>query len=304
MHTRALVVSISSCALLILCSLTGIGQQKVSVEGRFLDDSLRVGDEIFYALTARYPKEFQILFPDSTFSYAPFEFGKKRFFVTRTENGISFDSAVYHLTTFETDSVQRLRLPVFQINALDCTKYLANWDTVGMRLLVKVAPEKIGPDLPVRATIAYQKVSKQFNFPVILIAAAMSLLLAGVFWVVFGSRVKQYLWARQLRRRHLSFVSSFTSEIDFIRREFSPEKTETALAMWKKYMEGLNRKPYTRLTTRETFQVERDENMVKNLQVLDSAIYGTNTEVVGPLLNLRTIAEKRFDDKLKEVRNG
>ena len=298
------MMRIGACTLLILCTLAVIGQQKVSVEGRFLEDSMRVGDEIFYALTARYPKEFQIVFPDSAFTYTPFEFGKKRFFVTRTENGISFDSAVYHLTTFETDSVQRLRLPVFQVNTLDCTKYLTNWDTVGLRLLVKVAPEKIGPDLPVRATIAYQKVSKPFNFPLILIAASMSLLLAGVFWVVFGSRIKQYLWARRLRRRHLSFVSSFTAEIDFIRREFSPGKTEGALAMWKKYMEGLNRKPYTRLTTRETFQVERDENMIKNLRVLDSAIYGTNTEVIEPLQNLRTIAEKKFDDKLREVRNG
>lgn len=303
MLRRRFLMNSGCCILLMLCSLASLAQQKVSVEGRFLEDSLRVGDEIFYALSARYPKEFQVLFPDSSFNYAPFEFGKKRFFITRTENGISFDSAVYHLTTFETDSILRLRLPVFQVNALDCTRYHPNWDTVRMRLLVKVVPEKIGPDLPVRATIGYQRVPKQFNFPLVLIAASMTVLLAGVLWIVFGGRVRQYIKTKRLRRDHVNFINSYTTEVDSIKREFSSAKAEVAVTMWKKYMERLNRKPYTRLTTRETYQIEKDETMVKNLGKLDSAIYGSSSEVVEPLLNLRMIAEQRFNDKLKEVRD-
>lgn len=300
---RSLLAKTGCFVLLMLYSLQGFGQQKIRVQGKFLADSLRVGDEIFFALSARYPKEFQVIFPDSSFNYAPFEFGKKRFFVTETKNGISFDSAVYHLTTFETDSIQRLRLPVFQVNTLDCTRHVTSWDTVHMQLLVKVTPEKIGPNLPLRATIAYQDVAAKFNFPLVLVAASLTLLLAGVFWVVFGGRVRQYVATKRLQRNHLAFVNNFTTEIEGIRKEFSPAKAEAALAMWKRYMEGLNRKPYTRLTTRETYQIEKDQTMLANLRVLDAAIYGTHTEAVEPLIKLKTIADNRFGDKLKEVRN-
>lgn len=304
MRTRGVFIRINCCFLMVWSALTVAGQEKLQVRGQFQEDSMRVGDEIFYSLTARYPKDMQVVFPDSSFNYAPFEFGRKRIFITRTENGISFDSAVYHLTTFETDSLIRLRLPVYQVNALDCTKYLANWDTVRMQLLVKAAPEFIGPDLPVRASIAYQEVPKPFNTPLLLIGITMTVLLAGVLWVVFGARVRQYITTKRLRRAHQSFLNAYTAQVDQIKKAFSAEKTEAALAMWKKYMEGLNRRPYTRLTTRETLLEERDEYMVNNLQKLDAAIYGTNSDVVDPLLNLRTIAEKRFDEKIREVRNG
>src|SRR5690348_12171602 len=75
--------------------------QTVTVKAGFAADSTRVGENVFFYLTARYPKTQQIVFPDSSFAYSPFELLKKDYFPTRTNDSTSYDSAVYSLRTFE-----------------------------------------------------------------------------------------------------------------------------------------------------------------------------------------------------------
>ena len=85
---------------------------------------------------------------------------------------------------------------------------------------------------------------------------------------------------------------------------FSPTHTEHALAHWKKYMEQLESMPYTKLTSRETTQLENNEGLGRNLHSIDGAIYGHNTTVLEPLENLRQYADRRFAKKLEEVKHG
>src|SRR5882757_4821289 len=70
---------------------------KINVQAKFSGDSVKIGKPIEFYLSARYPENLNILFPDSTFSFAPFELQKKIYFPTETKNGISRDSVVYHL---------------------------------------------------------------------------------------------------------------------------------------------------------------------------------------------------------------
>src|SRR5690242_16983348 len=97
-------------ALLVLfnLALSIANAQDVKVMGGFIADSLKVGEETAFYLSARYRSNLNALFPDSTFGFIPFEYQRKEYFPTQTENGISFDSAVYYLTTFEVDRVQYL----------------------------------------------------------------------------------------------------------------------------------------------------------------------------------------------------
>jgi len=81
-----------------------------------------------------------ILFPDSTFSFAPFELQKKIYFPTSTKNGISRDSVIYYLATYEVDSIQTLKLPVYVVNPMDCTAVFSNTDSVFFQNLVKAIP--------------------------------------------------------------------------------------------------------------------------------------------------------------------
>jgi hypothetical protein len=89
-----------------------------------------------------------------------------------------------------------------------------------------------------------------------------------------------------------------------LRKEFSPEVTESAVYTWKKYMEGLDARPYTKLTTTETVRLYGDEMLGQNLRLVDRAIYGHDSSGLPALEHLRGIADARFKTKLKEVMHG
>jgi hypothetical protein len=289
---------------LALSNALVLSGQDIKVSGGFLSDSLRVGDEIFFYLSARSAKDTQIIFPDSTYNYSPFEFKKKRYFISQTNNGISKDSAVYHLSTFEVDSIQMLRIPVYQVNALDCTRFFSKWDTVKLQLQVRKLPDQISADLPVRATIAYQPVPSRFNYPLIIIGVVLLLLLGAILWFSFGEQLNRYFRIRRMKKNHKEFMLAFNEKISELSKHFSREETEAAVALWKKYMERINRLPYTRLTTSELQAAGKDEPVIKTLKTIDSVIYGYNEKINESLAELKRHADERFKTLVNEEANG
>ena len=61
------VIKYSVVLLIWLSCITLSGAQDITVRGGFFLDSLRVGDETGYYLSATYPSSLNIIFPDSTF---------------------------------------------------------------------------------------------------------------------------------------------------------------------------------------------------------------------------------------------
>src|SRR5687768_12536023 len=99
--------------LFFLGQATTADAQDIKVSGGFLKDSVQIGEPVAYFLSATYPQSLTVLFPDSTFSFKPFEYNRKRLSPTHTVGGVSHDSVVYYLSTFEVDKIQYLNLPVF-----------------------------------------------------------------------------------------------------------------------------------------------------------------------------------------------
>jgi hypothetical protein len=290
--------------LVVLLSLSVAYSQQVIVRGGFISDSIRVGDEISFYLTARYQRSQQIVFPDSAHFYQPFEFSSKLYFATRTKDSLSYDSAVYKLRTFEVDQDQTLRLPVFLVNALDCTRVFSNRDTIRIRQLVRELPDSISSDLPLKATVDYMQVSRQINYPLIIIAVSFVFLFGAVGWIALAPAARKLNKKRKLKRLHNNFIAEFDSHLISLTRSSSPAETEIAIALWKKYMEDLSRKPYTKLTTKETALLEKDELLQKNLRAVDRAVYGHGQSVVQPLESLKSYAELRFQNILANLDDG
>jgi hypothetical protein len=285
--------------------LTSGRAQDVHVNGGFLADSLGIGEEGGYYLTARYPSKLNILFPDSTFNFAPFEYGRKVYFQTRTTNGQSYDSAIYYLSTFEINKIQTLSLPVFQFNDLDTLSYASPRDSIRLIELVKNLPDTLAvQNLPLKTDTAYQLVPILFNYPILLIVMGALLILALIGWVVFGKRIRKHYRIKRMEKSYQKFAGAFTQQTDQIRQSFSAGRTEHALVEWKRYMELLEARPYTKLTTRETMRMENNENLGANLHTIDRAIYGHDTSVIEPLESLKAFAHQRFSKKLEEVKHG
>jgi len=291
--------------ILFVCGLSSVHAQDVVVRGGFFKDSLRVGDQTGFYLSAEYPTNLNVLFPDSTFDFTPFEFESKKYFPTKTTSGKSYDSVIYYVSTFEVDHVQALSLPVFQLNRMDCTVYQTPRDTILLTELVKDLPDTVTvKNLPLKVNVAYEEVPYTFNYLLAGIIGAVVLIIALVAWLIFGKRIRKHYRLRRMQKAHEKFLEIFNHQMDSVRSAFSSVTTESALSQWKKYMEQLEARPYTKLTTKETMQMENNESLGKNLHTVDAAIYGHDTSVVESLESLRNFADRRFVQKLEELRHG
>jgi hypothetical protein len=291
--------------LLLLCPAAGLAQDSTRVKGYFLPDSAAVGESVPYVLTARYPKTKQVLFPDSLYAFTPFEIAGKRFFPTRTHGDTSYDSVVYLLTTFEIDSIQQLRLPVFVVQEKDCLTVFPPLDHIFLRHHVATVPDSVSVEnLPLKANTAYQNVKRLLNYPVALIGAGVLLLVVVIGWLLFGKRIRTYFALKRLNRAYQEFVARFNAALDRLNAQFSERTAEETLVIWKNYMENLEKYPYMKLTSREIVRLAEDSKLEQALKSVDRSIYGGLTSSLEPFRFLQTYSQQRFQKKEEEVKNG
>ncbi len=291
--------------LMFMSSLCSLVAQDVTVRSGFLLDSLKIGDQTGFYLAAEYPSSLNIIFPDSTYNFSPFEYERKRYFPTQTKQGESYDSVVYYLSTFEVNRVQTLSLPVFQLNPQDCTRFTSRPDTILLMELVKNLPDTLtAQNLPLKVNTIYENVTYLFNYPVLIISIVVLLVGAVIVWFVFGKKIMRHFKLKRMLKAHQKFLDTYSAQMDVVKTAFSSVTTENTLSLWKKYMENLESRPYTKLTTRETIQLENNDFLGRNLHAVDGAIYGHNTAVIESLENLKQIADQRFSKKLEEIKHG
>jgi hypothetical protein len=284
----------------LLCS-AAFGQ--TTVKGYFLKDSIKIGETVPYVLTARYPKELSVLFPDSSYSFTPFEIESKKYFTTRTENNLSYDSVVYSLSSFELDSVQRLALPVFVAHQKDCTAVSAQPDSIFLQFTVTEIPDSLSTDkLPLKTNTAYLDVPWLLNYPVLLIISAAVLVVAAGVWMVFRKKIKRYFKVKRLTRSHVTFLEKFGVLINGT--DFTYTTAEKAVALWKNYLENLVDRPIAKFTSKEIIKLQKDDQLKLTLYAVDRMVYGGSPLTVEPYTQLREYSEKLFKKKLEEVNHG
>ena len=279
--------------------------QEVKVRGGFFADSVGIGEPVKFYLTATYPSKLNLLFPDSAYQFSPFEFESKKYFPTHTNEGISYDSVIYSISTFEIDKIQSLSLPVYVVSQTDSVEFESTADSIRLVELVGIIPDSIPVErLPLRANTTYHEVPTDFNYIILGIVVAAVLVVALIVFLVFGKRIRKHYQIKRLTKYHTQFQETYKIQVDQIRTSFSAPVSETALGVWKKYMEQLLSKPYTKLTTREMLHLEKDEKLATNLHTIDKAIYGHDTEVVESFESLRDYAANKFVKRLEEIKHG
>ena len=293
---------------LLLCLLATAIQgfsQDIKITSGFLKDSIKIGEPTGFYLTAKYPSELTILFPDSTFDFTPFEYESKQYFPTRTNQSESVDSVVYYLSTFEIDSILYLSLPVYQVNDQDCTVVNSSNERIYLTLLVSAVPDSVSAEqLPLKTNTSYVPVFLQFNYPfaAIILGALVIIVLIVVF--VFGKRILRFFRIRKLKKNHQAFIEKYAQYLNMIGKRYDRQEVETLLFIWKKYLEKLEGIPYTKMTTKETLNILNEDSVGNNLKAVDRAIYGNHPLDMLTLEGLLDFASIRFTTTLDQIQHG
>ncbi len=285
-----------------LSMLFSFGQEIVS-KGVFLQDSVKIGEEVAYALTVSYPADWQVILPDSTHNFFPFEYASRQYFPTRTDSTLAYDSVIYRVSTFEIDPVQSLAVPVYILERGDSITIDTPADSIILTQLVTVVPDS----LELRSNVSYLPVDYDFNYTYWGIGAAVLLVIIIGVLLIFGKNIKSKIRLCRLKKEYEKFSRDFESGINKVRQsETNAGVIEDILVVWKKYMEKLEDKPFTKYTSKEISLAGYGTELKDVLQNIDRAIYSRpdDEQMHRNFESLEDFTQERYLKKVKEVQHG
>ncbi|QKG52074.1 hypothetical protein [Hymenobacter sp. BRD67] len=292
---------------LLLGVSTGVGISGAAAAsgpvGRFSRAVVEVGQPFDYVLSYAHDPAEEVIFPDSLAAFGSFEYVGRRWLPTRTENGRSFDQAVYRLRTFSLAPVQALQLPVLVLHeAGDTLRLLPPATQVRLH---RVAPTLFTSEhagLP-RLRTNYQPLPlpAAFNYPFWLAGLAGALALAGVAWALYGRRWRQRYSRYKRRKNHLYFLTQFARNAERFTLSRSAPLVERTVVLWKNYLSSLENTNLSSLTTKELTQYfQNNEDVRRALRTTDRVVYGNllsedAQEVDAAFQRLRDFAERQYE---------
>jgi hypothetical protein len=268
------------------------GQKPV---GKFTADSTYLGEITSYTFVYKHSAALEVLFPDINYNYYPFEFVEKLYFPTKTSNGISVDSAVYKLRTFNINKVQPLALPIFLLKNGDSTQVFANKDSIYLH-------EEItsnASNLKLKDNSSFLPMKIKPNYILIFGQLALLLIVAFIWWLFFGKTIRKQYKLLTIYRRHNEFKKTFTRYT----KNISKSNIEKTLDTWKNYMGKLRNESFNTMTTPEIVKSIPYENLNEALRTIDSSIYGNNiSDNISEAVNvLNELADLQYESRKKEI---
>jgi hypothetical protein len=246
--------------------LVGISYAQKPI-GRFQTDSIELGRPIDYSLSYHHNPSAEVFFPDTTYNFYPFEIIRRNIFQTSTTNGVSTDSVVYTLVTFEIMKNQKLELPIYLLSKRDCTTIYSLTDSVFLKEMIKTNVDS----LHLKTYTKFLPLSQQVNYPKILIFLLSLLGVVLIIYAIFGRFIRKQYTLFLFRRRHIDFQANYKK---FTRSTLDDVTIGKALVLWKKHLEWLEKRPYSSYTTKEIISRLPNERLEEALKEVDSAIYG------------------------------
>lgn len=276
--------------------------QYIEPSGSFIQEKIKIGEEVSYALSFRYQKDVNILFPDSMFNYGSFEYNSRTYFKTKSDDSHSFDSVIYQLSTFEIDSVQFLQLPVFILNDADSLAIYSTIDSIQLIQVIQEISEK--PELKTNTELFH--INKQFNYPYFIIGLVIFLFLAFIVALFFGKQLTKAWKIYRMQRTHKKFIGRFFNLMRDVSSNNPNKSPEHVLAVWKRYMERLEKKPVSKLTTKEILVLHNNGQLKDNLRLIDRCIYADEkgSDLFTSFDYLMKFSIKIYHQVITEIKNG
>lgn len=256
--------------LLFFATFECFGQLKTSQKpiGKFLSDSIHLGEIVNYSLVFRHNSKQEVFFTDKGYNYSPFELVEKVYFPTSTKNGISIDSAIYQLRTFNIEKIQTISIPVYIRIKKDSILNFPIKDSINIVEEIKGSLTNLS--LKGKAILIPMKV--KINIIDLFLKIGIFAIVFTIWWLLFGKTIKSQLKILSIYRRHNEFKSLFKKYAKTINKT----NLEKALAVWKKYVGRLQNKSFLTMTTPEIIETIPNENLAEALSEIDKSIYGSN----------------------------
>ncbi|QCR21738.1 hypothetical protein C1N53_04865 [Pontibacter sp. SGAir0037] len=273
--------------------------------GSFNKDTVKLGELFEYALVYRHPPLQEAILPDSSYNFAPFELVQKKFTPTITRAGISTDSVVYVLRTFETAPVQQLHLPVFVLQNEDTIQVFTETKAVVLEQQVLQVQEP----LVLKSETNLMLVPERFDWPRLLVWIVAVVVFFSLIWLIFGKVIQTNYKLYRLRKDYLYFASRYNAHVDRFVKSGSTQSVEKAVSLWKNYLTRLERSAINSFTTKEIVTYYNDDEEVNNaLRLCDKAIYGNaltaaDTETKRAQTKLKRFAKNRYKVQRELIRN-
>ncbi len=280
----------------------GVSAQELKPIGFFLKDSVKIGESVPFTLSYKDRKNRPVIFPDSLYDFSPFELLRKEYFDTQSDSINSIDSAVYHLATFEIDTVQRLSLPVFLYTGNDSLQLYSLRDSIILDQVVTQMPDSVN----LAETSAYMPISLEFNYPYWVIGLIILGVVALIVMIVWGNQIQKRIKLYRLNKQLLKFKEQFDLEIEQLNSDTNKVKIEAVLKFWKGYMEKLEKVPYTKLTTKEIVLVQKSSSLEETLKSIDKNIYSPIevTALQNDFEFLKDYSEDRYNHVTEMIKNA
>ena len=289
-------------SLLILQSSYSLNAQKIEYKGYFIKENKTIGDTIYFISTINYPKNIEIIQPDSSNNYKTFEYIDKLIFPSLKIEDRILDSTIYLLRTFNTDTIQSLKLSSYIINNNDSLKITSTEDD----LIISNQIKKIDQSLKVKYNTILSKINKLINYKYVTYIIAIILLIIGLTYILFGKKIVIFFKIHRLKKAFKSFETKFQKQQMIYKKEKSKNEIEKLLVIWKVFMEFISNKTYLSSTTKEIKKFNNNKKIITSLKEFDKNIYSPNKNILESkdINNLLYEAKHNFNVKLKNIKNG
>jgi hypothetical protein len=110
----------------------------------------------------------------------------------------------------------------------------------------------------------------------------------------------------RLNTAHKKFVARFFNLMRDISSNNPTNTTEHVLAVWKRYMERLEKKPISKLTTKEILVLHSNGQLKENLKLIDRSIYGgeKGNDLFASFDYLMKFSVEIYKQRISEIKNS
>ena len=287
--------------LILICILfsNNIFSQEIDYNIFFKEESVKIGDSITLISTLKYPKNIEIIQPDSSYKFIPFEFLDKIVFESSSSNNIIFDSTIYILQTFELDSIQSIYLKSYIINTSDSLEILSNTDKIRTISLVNEKNSKT------KTNTLLEKINSIFNSKKFSIITGVIFSVLVLIYLLFRKKINKYFKIKRIKSETDFFKNEFDTILSNYLNTNDIKFLENLLLKWKRFMEKLSKKPYSSSTSSEISLFNKNIKSIKTLKEIDKCIYSENEFIIdkNKLIILRDESINLSENYINQLKN-